>query len=92
MYSHSRGDICKNVGGGLTGEPQKSTPAEWEPIQWNTTQQQRWTNCCCVQDMHETPQHKLRKRSQIQKTTFQLDFIYISLRICLKKAGISWKG
>lgn len=92
MYSHSHGDIYKKVGGGLTGEPQKSTTAEWEPIQWNTTQQQRWTNWCCIHDMHETPQHKLRKRSQIQKTTFHHDFIYINLRISLKKAGISGRG
>ena len=42
MYSHSHGDIYKNVGGGLTGEPQKSTAAEWECIQWDTTQHQRW--------------------------------------------------
>ena len=48
--------------------------------------------CCCNHDTHEAPQHKLRKRSQIQKTTFQHDFIYINLRISLKKAGISWKG
>ena len=77
------------LGGSPPGAP---VPGMALPSPSPTAQQQRCTNRCCLYDPHETLQHKLSKRGQIQKTTFQHYFIYINLRISLKKAGISWKG